>query len=111
MHDYLDAIQILDPMVVKFLMYNAPKLAKKWDEEKYLFRPKCRYMNIVDYFKFSERVQNLMQEHGIMKTDLLVAFRADMNISEATARKIMQKAIDEGELKQRITSKVKWISL
>lgn len=111
MKEYLEAIQILHPDIVKFLTMNAYKVERKWRRDMYLFRTEPKYLDIVNYVAYSERVKNVSIDSRIKKTDLLMIFRSDAAISEGAARKIMQEAIDEGGLIEEHEGKIKWISI
>lgn len=111
MKEYLEAIQILHPDIVKFLTFNAHKIEKQWRQDMYLFKKDTRYLDIVNYVMYSDRIQNLMVNGRVKKTDLLMAFRSDMGMSEQKARNIMQGAIDDGKLTEEQENKIKWISV
>ena len=108
--EFIETIQILHPDIVSFLTYNTPKIAKQWRRDKYLFRAEPKYLDIKNFILYADRIQNLMVNGRIKKTDLLMAFRSEMAISEKAARRIMQEAIDDGELIEERDFKIKWIS-
>ena len=77
----------------------------------YLFRAEPKYLDIVYYVAYAERVKNVSVNGRIRKTDLLMVFRSEAAIAECSARKIIQDAIDNGELIEEQENKTKWISV
>lgn len=77
----------------------------------YLFRAEPKYLDIVYYVAYAERVKNVSVNGRIRKTDLLMVFRSEAAIAEGSARKIIQDAIDNGELIEEQENKTKWISV